>query len=225
MQRSSAVLLVAGATGIFVTLGVLVRAVHSESSETNHPPATASTASIENDRSAPPGAAPSLPGILAPKRSLHAPGITIDRASDRGDTTDSPTPSIADDHAPPATRGNTKNLEFGGTQLRAQAGAARPAIQKCVADAAAKGIASSGTATLTYVVVKKGDKVEVQDTGIDDDKTTLQGGELLDCMRETARQMKFVGLPREANGLVVTRSVTVDSGKLVEYKHVGFSYL
>jgi hypothetical protein len=37
--------------------------------------------------------------------------------------------------------------------------------------------------------------------------------------------MSFEGLPREASGLVVTRSVKVESGKLVEYKHVGFSYL
>jgi hypothetical protein len=44
-------------------------------------------------------------------------------------------------------------------------------------------------------------------------------------MRETARAMKFEGLPREAEGLVVTRSVTLEAGKLVDYKHVGFSYL
>lgn len=143
------------------------------------------------------------------------------------DTTSSsapPAPSL-DDTAPPGTRGNTKNLHFGGTQLRAQHAAVQPLVEKCVSDAVAKGTAPSGEATLTYIVVKKGEKVAVEDTGIDDSKTTLQGSELLDCMRETARAMKFEGLPREAEGLVVTRSVTLEAGKLIDYKHVGFSYL
>jgi hypothetical protein len=67
--------------------------------------------------------------------------------------------------------------------------------------------------------------VFVEDTGVDEDKTTLPGGDLLDCLRETSRSMKFEGLPREADGIVVTRAVTVDHGKLVGNKHVTFSYL
>jgi hypothetical protein len=138
--------------------------------------------------------------------------------------TDDSTPAtaVADDNAPPATRGNTKNLHFGGAQLRTQAEAVRPLVEKCVTE---KGQGANGATVLTYVVAKHGDKVQVEDTGIDDDKTTLQSTELLDCLRETARNMSFEGLPREASGLVVTRSVKVESGKLVEYKHVGFSYL
>lgn len=148
------------------------------------------------------------------------------RAQATSDSTASapPAPSLSND-PPPASRENTKNLHFGGTQLRAQNAAVQPLVEKCLSDAAEKGIAPSGKATLTYIVAKHGDKIAVEDTGIDDAKTTLQAPELLDCMRETARAMKFEGLPREAEGLVVTRSVTLEAGKLVDYKHVGFSYL
>ena len=78
---------------------------------------------------------------------------------------------------------------------------------------------------MTYVVAQRGDKVQVEDTAIDDDKTTLQGDQLLECLRETARGMKFEGLPREAEALVVSRTITLDHGAITEYKHVGFSYL
>jgi hypothetical protein len=137
---------------------------------------------------------------------------------------DAPAPTL-DYQPPPATRENTKNLQWGAAQLRAQNTAVQPLVEKCIADAAEKGIKPSGIATLTYIVVDKGGKVAVEDTGFDDSNTTLQAPELVDCMRETARAMKFEGLPREAEGLVVTRSVTLEAGKLVDYKHVGFSYL
>ena len=136
-----------------------------------------------------------------------------------------PRPQPVDDHPPPATRANTKNLHFGGTQLRAQTAAVEPLVKKCIEAATAAGGSPTGKAVLTYVVAQRGDKVAVEDTGIDEDKTTLQGDQLLDCLRETARGMKFEGLPREAEALVVTRTITLEHGAITEYKHVGFSYL
>jgi hypothetical protein len=224
MQRSSAVLLVAGAAGLLVLLGVLVRAVHSGSPEPT--PTVSSDRSIDSplttssQTTASGPVASRTPDASGRRPSIwHAPGFRIER-------TDESTPAggaaVAEDNAPPASRGNTKDLHFGGFQLRTQAEAVRPLVEKCVTE---KGQGATGATVLTYVVAKHGGKVEVEDTGIDDDKTTLQNTELLDCLRETARKMTFEGLPREASGLVVTRSVTLESGKLVEYKHVGFSYL
>lgn len=210
MQRSSAVLLIAGATGLFVTLGVLVRAVHSDSSEANP--------SITVQRET---AAPTAPVAT---RTHDLPGHPAWRPSnpEHGDDSAAETAPALDNHAAPANPSDPAKLNLGGTQLRYQAQAVRPAVEKCVAE---KGGSATGTAMMTYVVAQHGDKYVVEDTGIDEDRTTLQGTALLDCLRETAKGMTFVGLPHDATGLVVTRSVTLDAGHLVEYKHVGFSYL
>jgi hypothetical protein len=224
MQRSSAVLLVAGAAGLFVMLGVLVRAVHSEAPETR--PTTSSTSpALPHQASVPAAPAAPVTSHDAARTSIwRSPMFHASRSDEpaRSDTASAP---VVDEAAPPATRGNTKNLQFGGTQLREQTNKVSIWVQKCVADAKKKGLALTGTAMLTYVVAKHGDKYEVEDTGIDEDKTTLQDTELLDCLRTTALAMQFEGLPREATGIVATRSVKLEAGKLVEYKHVGFSYL
>lgn len=218
MSRSSTLLLAVAGTGVLATIGLLAHAVQSEPEA----PAT----------STPPGAHTESPPIASRTPSTTTSSNTAVQAIRRAQQhaasasteSDAPAP-VLDDHAPPATRGNTKNLHFGGTQLRAQTAAVRPLVEKCIADAAAKGIAPTGTASLTYIVAQHGDKVSVEDTGIDESNTTLQAPELVDCMRETARAMKFEGLPREAEGIVATRSVTLEAGKLVDYKHVTFSYL
>jgi len=214
MQRSTAVLLAAGGAGLFVILGVLVRAVHSESS--------ASGATASSHPSAPIASRGDSEGATPAWRAPAARHVHRDEADD---STSAPAAPSLDEHAPPATRANTEHLEFGGAQLRAQTAAVEPLLVKCVDDAVATGQAPTGKAMLTYIVVRKGDKTYVEDTGIDEDKTTLPAGQLLDCLRETARSMKFEGLPREAQGIVATRAVTVDHGKLVGNKHVTFSYL
>jgi hypothetical protein len=130
---------------------------------------------------------------------------------------------VPDDyHPPPGSMENKKNLHYGGTQLRTQTKAVDPLVRQCVQQAVGK---PTGDAVLTFIVAVHGDKVEVEDTGIDQDKTTLQDQKLLDCLRETARSMKFEGLPREAEALVVNRSVKLENGALTEYRLIGFSYL
>lgn len=215
MSRSSTLLLALAGTGVLATIGLLAHAVQSDP----EPQASSTSTHSESSPIASRTETPSRSGTAAQairRAQQHAASTTSD--------SDTPAPSLVE-NAPPATRANTKNLQFGGTQLRAQTAAVRPLVEKCIADAAAKGISPSGTATLTYIVTQKGDKVIVEDTGIDESKTSLQAPELVDCMRETARAMKFEGLPREAEGIVATRSVTLESGKLVDYKHVTFSYL
>lgn len=127
--------------------------------------------------------------------------------------------------APPEPKVDTENLHYGGTQLRAQTAAVEPLVQKCLDAEVAAGRPPTGTAMLTYIVAKRGDKYVVEDTGVDEDKTTVQGEALLTCLRETSRAMKFEGLPKSAEALTVSRRVSFERGKLTENKHVGFSYL
>ncbi|HTL33888.1 MAG TPA: hypothetical protein VL326_12220 [Kofleriaceae bacterium] len=225
MQRSrGALLVVAGAIGLFAILGVLVRAVHSEVPEaagTHESAASQPGASQSGTPSSPSGAIAARDPSPQRKSIWKTPMMHVSQ----GDSDSAPSAPVVDENAPPATRGNTKNLQFGGTQLREQTNKVSHWVQMCVSDAKKKGLAPSGTAILTYVVAKHGDKYEVEDTGIDEDKTTLEGTELLDCLRTTAFAMHFEGLPREASGIIATRSVTLKDGVLTEYKHVGFSYL
>jgi hypothetical protein len=223
MQRSSAVLLVAGAAGLLVLLGVLVRAVHSEAPEatptvSSEPSSSPQTASPHASASGP--VASRTPDASGRRPSIwRAPGIRIDRGGDSAPVADT------QESAPPATEDNKQNLHFGGTQLREQTKAVGVKVQRCVDDANKKGLSPTGEAMLTYVVAKHGDKYEVETTGIDDEKTTLQNTELLDCLRTTALAMHFEGLPREATSIVASRVVKLEAGKVVEYKHVSFSYL
>jgi hypothetical protein len=225
MQRRGAAVLVAGGIGLFVILGVLVRAVHSEAPDTQ-PSVTRGTPGSTGTPSAS-GTASGGPIATRDPSPQHKSFWKMPMLHAQADGAESApsAPEVADDNAPPATRGNTKNLEFGGTQLRAQTKAVGMWMQRCTDDARKKGLTPSGTAVLTYVVAKHGDKYEVEDTGIDEEKTSLESGELLDCMRTTAFAMHFEGLPREASGIVATRSVTLKNGVITEYKHVGFSYL
>jgi hypothetical protein len=213
-------MLVAGSAVVLFMLVVLVRAVNSGSSAVT-PTSRAAQATTE----AAPAAAHGTPQSTAARsRNLPPlPGRMPGHRPERSD--DGPAPLAVDDHPPPASRANTTHLEYGGTQLRAQAKAVEPLVHECIAAETAAGVMPTGKAMLTYVVAKRGDKYLVEDTAIDDENTTLHGDKLLECLRETARGMKFVGLPREAEALVVSRSVTVEHGKITEYKHVGFSYL
>lgn len=172
-----------------------------------------------------PANAQGAPAAAATRRSLPpAARAAATTASDERAPSVSSS-SSSDPNPPPASRANTKNLHFGGTQLRAQTAAVEPLVVKCVEADVAAGHSPTGKAMLTYIVAQHGDKVTVEQTGVDEDKTTLQGPELLECLHSTSLAMKFEGLPREAEALVVSRSVTLDHGKLTENKHVGFSYL
>lgn len=196
-----------------MTLAVLVRAVHSESSEAKP------TVAVQHETTT---AAPSAPTVT---RTRDLPGRPAWRPSspEHGDDSAAETAPSIDNHPPPGPPNDPQNLQLGGTQMRYQTAAVRPAVEKCVAE---KGGSATGTAMLTYIVSHKGDKYVIEDTGVDEDRTTVQGNtELLDCLRETAKGMMFVGLPKDAQSIVVSRSVTLDGGRLVDYKHVGFSYL
>ena len=134
-----------------------------------------------------------------------------------------PAPAAPDTAPPP--RDNNQGLEFGGKQLHAQTKAVEPLVRECVEKAAITGARPTGTAMLTYIVAKRGDKFEIEDTGIDNEKTTIENEGLLECLHQTAKGMKFEGLPRGAQEIYAARRVTLENGKVTEYKHVTFSYL
>src|SRR5712675_1672497 len=106
MQRSSAVLLVAGATGLFVTLGVLVRAVRSDSSEPKR----------EGNISERESAAPSAPVV---SRTPDLPGHPAWRTASPAHGDDSAAETTTPIGGGPALdeSGKMKNLQFGGKQL------------------------------------------------------------------------------------------------------------
>jgi hypothetical protein len=221
MARRPLFLIAAGGMALLVALYLLWQSTLADT------PAIAANPPAE-PRGPQPGASPSPDSTpTAPAGPAARVGKATSSASTRG--TSSTAPSLgapagaAEESVDPMS--NTENLHWGGTQLRAQAKAVEPLVRECVAKATAAGQRASGTAMLTYVVAKRGDKFVVEDTSWDEDETTLAQGPLLECLHGTAKEMKFVGLPRRSQALVVMRKVTVENGQVAEYKHVGFSYL
>ena len=109
-------------------------------------------------------------------------------------------------------------------QLKTQTLAIEPKVREGVDKAAITGAKQSGVALLTYMVAIHGDKITVDETGFDSEKTTLKNESLVQCLHETSKAMTFEGLPRNAKEIWVSRQVTLENGKLVENKHVSFSY-
>jgi hypothetical protein len=130
-------------------------------------------------------------------------------------------PALEQDDGPPGTMLNTKNLHFGMPQMRALIEATGPQVRECLRAAGS----ASGEATLTFIVAKRGDRYIVEDTGVDDSATTLQGDALLECLHATSRGLVFEGLPREATAVIVTRRVSADQGNLVDNEMLRFSYI
>jgi len=104
--------------------------------------------------------------------------------------------------------------------LREQELAVAPKLAEC---AAKDGTKVTGSATLTFILAHKGDQAVVETTGVDYDQTTIDDEPLLECMRETAREMTFQPVP-DSSAIYVTRKVELDHGKVVGNKFLNFSY-
>lgn len=107
--------------------------------------------------------------------------------------------------------------------LRAQIVAVRPQVEAC---GKAAGDKANGTAVLTYMVTpdKKKQDVVIEQTGVDDDGTTITDQPLLDCLKDTAKDMKFTYVP-DTDGVFAFRRVKFDNGSLVENAYVKFHYM
>ncbi len=221
MPRLSSILVFAGAAGLLAGLVVLWRAIDT---------GPAAPSMVEHARPH----APARPVAVAEHvpvatRARPAPPPAIVRAL--GALAHPPAARPAGPAAPSlppadARRGWTDHhLEYGGTQLRAQTAAVEPLVRDCLARAAASGEVVTGQAVVLFVVADHHGKFVIESTDSDSDQTTLTDAQLVTCLRETARGMKFMGLPRDAEGLIVTRKIVVDHGKLTQNKQTTFSYL
>jgi hypothetical protein len=220
MTRKSGLLMGAGSAAVIVALVALWTAIHddpaaAQPTEHGHAEPGAPTAP---EASHAPGATAARPAQMPASSVTSAPAL---RAEDVSAANRTP----AADEPPVHPLDNNEGLEFGARQLYAQTAAVEPLVRECVDKAAAGGIKPTGTAMLTYIVAYHGDKLEIEDVGVDNEKTTLQQDSLIDCMAQTAKEMKFAGLPRRAKAIYVSRQVSLEAGKISEYKHVSFSYL
>lgn len=136
----------------------------------------------------------------------------------------SATPSQAPAAEAPTAYDEEANLHFGADQIFALTSEVEPLVRDCVSKAVIAGEKPSGTAWLTYSVVQNGNKFVVAETGYDPAKTTLKGESLLECLHQTAKAMKYQGLPRNVPEIYVARSVTLENGKITEYRQAWWSY-
>jgi len=218
MRRFAVPLVIVASTTVLVGLVFLWRSISAESAPVKVDPRVPTAPTPQPATTSP--SAPSVPAIRAPAAAPPRP--RVESAEPRSG--DAP-PTLESDSAPPGTKLNTKNLQWGITQMRAQVAANEPKVVECLQQAATSGQRPTGDATLTFIAAKRGDKIVIEDTNIDGDGTTLQGDALLDCLHTTSKAMTFEGLPREAEAVFITRSVKVENGGLVENKLVKFSYI
>jgi hypothetical protein len=215
-QRSALMMLGGGTVAVLVALFLLWQSMRSEGAP--HP--------VE-----PP--APSQPSAAAPTAASNTPSPTAAPVT-RQPTSVSATAGRAPTLTPAPAATQTHELApvdapqhpfLKNNPWIAQTKAVEPLVRECIDKAVAAGVRPTGTAMLTYIVAKHGDKYEIEDTGIDDDKTTIQNPALLECLHQTSKAMKFEALPRDAHATIAARSVTLQDGKLTESRHVTFSYL
>jgi len=110
--------------------------------------------------------------------------------------------------------------------LRQQVAAVAAQVADCTNQAAGSGYRGSGTAVLTYMVTpdKKKQTVEIEQTGIEYDGTTIDNQPLLDCLKDTSKAMTFAYVP-DTDGVFALRRVKVADGKVVENAFVNFHYV
>ena len=212
-RRTSVLLIGAGAAAVLVALVMLWQSTRSHavplppSTQPAAPPPVASA-----PEHAPAMPAPAQTAARPAKPSAPAPGRTA-----------TPTPTPVPAPAAPTAYDENANLQYGSEQIFALTAEVEPLVRDCVSKAVVAGEKPSGTAWLTYTVVQRGDKFVVEDTGFDPAKTTLKGEGLLECLHQTAKAMKYQGLPRNVPEIWVARSVTLDGGKIVEYRQAWWS--
>ncbi len=219
MRRFAVPLVIVASTAVLAGLVVLWRSISADSA-----PVTAAPRPNEAPEGAPAPAPTTGPAATrAPDRPALAQRAPQPGTGPAGGPT---APSLGGgDGAAPGTKENTKNLEWGITQMRAQVAANEPKVVECLAQAASTGDRPTGDATLTFIAARRGDKIVIEDTGVDRDGTTIASEPLLECLHATSKSMTFAGLPREAEAVFVTRTVKVEAGGLVESKVVKFSYI
>ncbi len=219
MARTGGTLLMfAGTAALLVALVVLWQSTRSDTAAPTAPAQTVNGGPAEPGTT--PGASSSPPGAARVARPPTTGGFTPSRTAP---SIPVPAPASSESSSPPSANG--EGIEFGAKQLHAQTKAVEPLVRECVEKAVTAGAHPTGTAMLTYHVAKRDGELTIENTGIDNEKTTLENEPLLECLHQTANAMTFAGLPRNAQEIYAARRVTLQDGKITEYKHVTFSYL
>lgn len=175
---------------------------------------------------APQVAAPAVPAPVAePSPSVPAPvaGSAAPQAAQNAPAGAAPNapelPEIVQGLAPTEKHPPIANKAL----LREQVAAVEPQIVECAKQASFTG---SGSAVLTYQVSpnKAKQDVSIESTGVEYDGTTIDNQPLLDCLKDTAKDMKFKFVP-DTDGVFAFRRVKFDGGKLVENTFMDFHYV
>ena len=218
MKRFAVPLVIAGSLTILVALLWLLRSITSTAPAApvaTVPPRTAEPAPSTPPPSMPaPGTAPSVPHT--------APASTGERMPTLPAGGESP-PSTAggsSDDAPPGTKLNTKNLHLGMPALREKIAANTSQVAACLV-----GKRSTGEVSLTFIAGKKANQIEVEQTDVDGEKTTIDDQGVLDCIMAATRSIRLDGLPRDAPAIMVYRSISLQDGKITDDKPTKFSYI
>jgi hypothetical protein len=164
-----------------------------------------------------PAPLPEMPAPAAPTPAVRAPAPSGPAATAAPNAPELPAP------AQPFTPAEKHPPIANNRLLRAQILAVAPQVEAC---GKAAGDKANGTAVLTYMVTPEKQKQDViiEQTGVDDDGTTITDQPLLDCLKDTAKDMKFKYVP-DADGVFAFRRVKFDAGKLVENAYVKFHYM
>ena len=160
-------------------------------------------------------AAPAVPAApAAPQAPVAVPAAAAPSAPELPEIVTAFTPS--EKHPPIANK----------ALLREQVAAVAPQIAECAKQAKGSGYTANGTAVLTYLVAPHKDKqdVEIETTGVEYDGTTIDNQPLLDCLKDTAKDMKFKFVP-DTDGVFAFRRVKFDAGKVVENTFMDFHYV
>jgi hypothetical protein len=215
MRGRSAALAIAG---VLVLAGMIaMRCSLASTDETPSPPPPSTAQQPAAPSAAPPApvATPSAapPAPVAPPPT--GPAVTASPSAPQlPEPVEPAAPAVK--HPPIAPKG----------VLRDQVAAVEPQVIECGKQAAGSGVRANGTAVLTYMVTpdKKKQEVAIEQTGVEYDGTTIDNQPLLDCLKDTSKDMKFKYVP-DTDGVFALRRVKFTDGKLVENSFINFHYV
>lgn len=212
MRRPAWLAVIAGV----LLLGALVALRLAMRPDDEPAPVAPAPHTAESSAPPPPSAAPppSVPAPAAPSAPAPAPSAPVAVAPNAPEL-----PAIVGAFTPTEKHPPIANKAL----LREQVDAVKPQLVECAKQAK---FAGTGTAVLTYLVApnKQKQEVSIESTGVEYDGTTIDNQPLLECLKDTANDMKFKFVP-DTDGVFAFRRVKFDGGKLVENAFMDFHYV
>ncbi|HEY5935362.1 MAG TPA: hypothetical protein VIU61_12020 [Kofleriaceae bacterium] len=220
MPGRSAIALGAG----FITLFVLALVLKSAASPEPEVTAPASSAPVASAPAEDPWARPAASPAASPSAPGRDPTIAIAPRAPVATGTATPPPSIPSaPAAEPEWPGGKKPRLVANSHLRVQTNEVEPQVRACAERFGGK---LSGTVSLTHIVARDDAKqtAKIESSELDPSESTIENKRLVDCLRDTAYEMKF---PYVAHGVPVAalRKIVLEKGKLVDYQHVSSARL